>query len=167
MAAHYWEIHHLRRHVPWGNQLLHTSDTQLPYYSEWQNEKKARENLEKLVADLQKNIKELEKRLPIQPRSTFTVVDKVVAPRTPTKSRNAEYETDEEELAKETEWIRVKYNSKKHKRNNTPSPPTAAAVKTKIVRTKITPTPKKEQTPPPIMVENIISYENLYAQMLN
>jgi len=42
----------------------------------------------------------------------------------PSTSKESEYQTDEEELAKETEWIRVKHRTKTRKMYMTPSPPT-------------------------------------------
>jgi len=38
------------------------------------------------------------------------------------KSTRVEYFTDEDELAEETEWIRVKNKSKKRKMNTSPTP---------------------------------------------
>jgi len=79
-----------------------------------------------------------------------------------TTSKESEYQTDEEEVAKETEWIRVKHRTKKRKMNVTPSPPNLVDTqKKKTVQTehKI----NKELAPPPIMVDNIKSYENLYG----
>jgi len=42
----------------------------------------------------------------------------------PSSSMESEYQTEEEELAKETEWIRVKHRTKRRKMNATPTPPT-------------------------------------------
>jgi len=84
----------------------------------------------------------------------------------PSSSKQPEYQTDKEELAKETEWIRVKHRTKKRKMNATPSPPTlvnpqnknTAQIEHKII---------KEPAPPPIMVDNVNSYENLYGELTN
>jgi len=81
-------------------------------------------------------------------------------------SKESEYQTDEEELAKETEWIRVKDRTKKRKMNVTPSPPTLVdPQKKKTVQTEHR--INKELAPPPIMVDNIKSFENPYGEFIN
>lgn len=92
----------------------------------------------------------------------------------PTESE--EYETEEEELAKETEWIRVKHQkTKKRKTNNSQptSPSTTIPSPTISPKRKVAhPHPKpvnanKTQVPPPIMIEKIESYEELYEMLTN
>lgn len=84
----------------------------------------------------------------------------------------ARYKTDEEELANETEWIRVKHQkTKKRKTNKSPSTsPSSSNVsptispRRKVAQPQQKPTEaKKARVPPPIMVEKVDSYEELYA----
>lgn len=77
-----------------------------------------------------------------------------------TEKKTVEYHTDEDELAYETEWIRVKQNRKKRKLN-----------------TSLTPPPKQQQNtlgafsngkirkPPPIVVENIKNFNTLHKMV--
>lgn len=66
-----------------------------------------------------------------------------------------EFETDEEELARETEWIRVKHRKTKtlYKENDRQQKEKA------IEKEK----PRKTQLPPPIIVERFNSYDQLYS----
>jgi len=73
-----------------------------------------------MVNNLQKNIEELKANAM---RMGATELKGLAVP-IPSSSKESEYQTDEEELAKETEWIRVKHRTKKRKMNVTPSPPT-------------------------------------------
>jgi hypothetical protein len=64
-----------------------------------------------VVTNLQKHVEAL------QAKTTSMDVAESSGPATRISSSNKEYEyqTDEEELAKETEWIRVKHGAKKEK----------------------------------------------------
>ena len=59
-------------------------------------------------------------------------------------------------MAKETEWIRVKHKNKKHKMNKTPSP----GPQKKNIQTS-----RETEMDPPIVVNGIKSYEDLYDLM--
>lgn len=72
-----------------------------------------------------------------------------------------EYTTDEEDLARETEWIRVKHKTKKRKMNTSTSPPSKSPHNEVAQPEK----PKRVQVPPPIMVEKVDSYEELYSMI--
>lgn len=90
---------------------------------------------------LQKKFAELEKRLPKEDE---------------TISESVTYQIDEEELAKETEWIRAK-NRKKRKMDTSLTPPQRSQnVPTPIEKTK------KEQTPPPIIIDNIKDFNECH-----
>jgi hypothetical protein len=89
-------------------------------------------------------------------------------PATPISSSNkeSEYQTDEEDLTKETEWIRVKHGAKKRKINETPSPTTSADPqkrKTAQTESEI----KREPASPPMMVHGVKLYERLYGELTN
>ena len=66
-----------------------------------------------------------------------------------------EYFTDEEELAEETEWIRVKNKGKKRKTNMSPTP-------LQQQRGATEPPQQKIPAPPPIMVDGIKVYDKFY-----
>lgn len=82
-----------------------------------------------------------------------------VCPTTNQETNVMEYHTDEEELARETGWIRVK--NKKRKRNNTPTPPQIKETTPKIIQKS----PKKVPPPPPIVIDGVQSYDLLYEKI--
>jgi len=95
--------------------------------SEWRNAENAWKianseigQLKSVVNILQKHIDELKAKMT---RMGATEPNEPAIP-IPSSSKEPEYLTDEEELAKETEWIRVRHRSKRRKMNATPSPPT-------------------------------------------
>lgn len=153
------------------------NETEQRLYDEWQNAVSGWRNadnawqiannqidqLKNMVNILQKQVNDLTDNIMAGNLSTATTAKniKTNAPQfaTPIPSINieVEYNTDEDDLAKETEWIRVKHNAKKCKRNITPSPPSPEKAK----RVNASETPKKERLPPPIIVENVKSYEDL------
>lgn len=134
----------------------------------WQIANNQIDQLKNMVNILQKQVNDLTDNIMAGNLSTATTAKniKTNAPQsaTPIPSINieVEYNTDEDDLAKETEWIRVKHNAKKRKRNITPSPPSPEKAK----RVNASETPKKERLPPPIIVENVKSYEDLYEKMV-
>ncbi|KAL1488129.1 hypothetical protein ABEB36_015087 [Hypothenemus hampei] len=67
-----------------------------------------------------------------------------------------EYNTDEEELARETEWIRAR-SRKKRRMDTSVTPPQQQTNRPKEER------PKKTQVPPPIVVDNINNFNELHA----
>ena len=96
------------------DQFNEDSGSHHNYYDEWKRETMARKSLEKAVGELQKKLDNLSAELAkrqISPLKLNVIV------------HNIEYETDEAELAKETEWIRIKSKSKKRKLNVSLTPP--------------------------------------------
>ena len=71
------------------------------------------------------------------------------------------YETDDEELAKETNWILQKRNSKKRKAVSSPELPSPSP---KLVSTsdKAQVESKHKLRPPPIMISDISDYKSFY-----
>jgi len=67
--------------------------------------------LKSVVNNLQKNIEELKANAM---RMGATELKGLAIP-IPSSSKESDYQTDEEELAKETEWIRVKHRTRKNK----------------------------------------------------
>lgn len=74
-----------------------------------------------------------------------------------------EYHTDEDEVARETEWIRVKAKkNKKRKLNEILSPPSPISEVTET-RKVIIQKEKKLPAPPPLMIDGIKSFEDLFT----
>lgn len=82
-------------------------------------------------------------------------------------NKHVEYQTDEEDLAKETEWIRAKSRKNKKRRlNNTPSPPQKPQkldqnTQPQKVETSVK-KDKKIPPPPPIIVDDVKDYHAFY-----
>lgn len=130
------------------------TETEHLLYKRYQDERTERRKLESLVIDLKSQIEELqryqkhiqEQQVPVKSSDTEIPLSDV------------QYETDEEDLAKETEWVRQK-SRKKRKLNSSLSPPQAAESVSAIKeKSKI----KKPQLPPPIVVESIKDYQKFY-----
>lgn len=65
---------------------------------------------------------------------------------------------DEQELAKEMEWIMVKHNTKKRRMNAAPTPVTQPKLQEKTAEKKEQ-IIKKVPTPPLVMIREVASYE--------
>ena len=132
--------------------------------SRWQHADSEIARLNSQLMDMQKQIDMLKANLPkgrpfLSASRTATPASSRASTPAPVKECDTEYGTDEDELAKETEWIREKHKNKKRKINTTPSPTT---IKKNMQTPKKT---KKEPLPPPIVVNGIKSYETLYCLM--
>lgn len=114
--------------------------------------------LEIVISDLQKQIDELKRDMGQRQKTIPTRVITPGSTRVPSPAPQMEYYTDEEDLSKETEWIRVKHNTKKRRMNITPD----KSIPTDEEKSK---EKKKEKNPPPIMVNELKSYEELYEML--
>ena len=85
------------------------------YYEKWQRSVQENQLLTEMVQTFQQKIEEL--RMKIK-----TIEEKESTCKEKKETVTKDYYTDEEILAKETEWIRVKNKSKKRKMNFTLSP---------------------------------------------
>uniref|UniRef100_A0A1B6E0G7 Pre-C2HC domain-containing protein n=1 Tax=Clastoptera arizonana TaxID=38151 RepID=A0A1B6E0G7_9HEMI len=138
----------------------------------WQSANNEIIRLNSLMSDLQKQIDDLRINPSIgRPGTSIQVSTGSATPKSsragspgPKKNGDTEYHTDEEELARETEWVRAKTKTKKRKLNTTPSPATPNNNK---VNKFIVEKAKKEPLPPPIMVDDVKSYESLYQDMVS
>ena len=97
--------------------------------------------------------------IPTSASNTASTREKSGDPVPKTKDReDPEYHTDEEELARETEWI-----LNKHKRK------TPSFKKVVLPDTETAPNPEnrkqKDLKPPPIIVDGIVTYEKLYEPL--
>lgn len=137
------------------------TETEHLLYKYYAEEKSEREKLQILVSDLQSQLEELQHQLKsIQEQKTADNKND-----TTEKPMPIEYETDEEDLAKETEWVRQK-SRKKRKLNSSSlsSPPQQGAESSEKSKENVK--TKKIPTPPPIVVENIKNYQQFYDLLL-
>lgn len=134
------------------------TETERLLYNRYQEERAERKKLESLVIDLKSQIEELQRyQQHIQEQQKLKQTG-VKTSDTEIPLSDVQYETDEEELAKETEWVRQK-RRKKRKLNSSSSPLQAAESASVFKETsKI----KKPQLPPPIVVESIKDYQKFY-----
>lgn len=117
--------------------------------AEIENSKK----LQSLVEDLKSQVDILQQQLKClaeNPKSDGTGAMETSSPRA---APRLEFSTDEDELARETEWIRTK--SRKKRKLNT-SPTQDETIKVEQVK------PKKVIQPPPIIVDGIENYQNFH-----
>jgi CRISPR/Cas system endoribonuclease Cas6 (RAMP superfamily) len=85
-------------------------------YNEWQNVLAEKKQLSDMIGEMQLHIAELENKF-----KAFEVMGNATTSSNQESTR-VEYFTDKDELAEETEWIRVKNKSKKWKMNTSPTP---------------------------------------------
>lgn len=134
------------------------TETEHLLYKHYTEEKLEREKLQCLVNDLKSQLEELQQQLKkVQEQKTADLENKNV---TTEKPIPIEYETDEEELAKETEWVRQK-SRKKRKLNSSLSPPPQQGPESSE-KPKENVKTRKQPTPPPIVVENVKNYQQFY-----
>lgn len=135
------------------------TETEHLLYKYYTEEKLEREKLQSLVNGLKSQIEELQYQLKTIKEQKPADLDKKNV--STEKLTPIEYETDEEELVKETEWVRQK-SRKKRKLNSTPqsSPPQQGAESSE--KPKENAKVKKPPTPPPIVVESVKNYQQFY-----
>lgn len=133
------------------------TDTEHLLFKYLSEEKAIREHLELLVNDLKGQIESLRKQL--QEVQEQKIASAENCPETQASSANVQYETDEEELARETEWVRQK-SRKKRKLNSSLSPQANIESHKKDPQEKQK--VKKTPLPPPIIVENVTNYQQFY-----
>ena len=119
-----------------------------------QNERKKNQNLETSLQGLQQQVESLSKHI--------EELNKCIAAQQSKQNETSQqtvYETDEEELARETEWIRVK---KRKTASGKQSPSTSRVQdKDKEVANRPSPQHKNVSKPPPIIIENVTSYPQM------
>lgn len=127
-------------------------------YQHYSEEKAHREKLEQLVHSLSHQVETLQQEL-----KKVSEQKKPEAPARKETPEKVEYETDEEELARETEWIRQQ-SRKKRKLNSTLTPPHHGP---NSKESDDQPKPKKVPPPPPIVVEDIKNYQSFYDSLIS
>lgn len=131
------------------------TETEHFLYKRLKEEQNERQALQNLVNDLKSQIETLQQQLKSNEGLTEKNPVKPPTAAMETSSAGAEYATDEEELAKESEWIRTK-SRKKRKLNTSPtlSPQEADKSQTEKI--------KKVPPPPPIVVDGVNDYQTFY-----
>lgn len=141
-----------------NHRISINSENERLIYKAYSDEKAEREKLERVVQQMHRQIETLQQQL-----NDFTT--KAAAQKAsqsdPSNSQHTEYSTDEEELARETEWIRVK-NRKKRKLNTSHSSPQSQ----QETHSDKNPVVKKIPPPPPIIVDNVKNYQIFYDILL-
>uniref|UniRef100_A0A2A4JD01 Pre-C2HC domain-containing protein n=1 Tax=Heliothis virescens TaxID=7102 RepID=A0A2A4JD01_HELVI len=135
------------------------TETEHLLYKFYTEEKSEREKLQSLVNDLKGQIEELQLQLKTIQEQKLADPDKQNV--NTEKPMPTEYVTDEEELVKETEWVRQK-SRKKRKLNSSPlsSPPQQGPESSEKPKENVK--VKRQPTPPPIVVESIKNYQEFY-----
>lgn len=138
------------------SQLTLKTDIEHLLFKRFEEERTERRKLERVVTDLKGQIDELQSHLK-QLRDQSVLA--------PEKASNYErhladtqYETDEEDLARETEWVRQKSRKKRKLNTSLPSPQGVDSHEAIKEKPKI----KKQPLPPPIVVENVKDYQKFY-----
>ena len=136
---------------------LERNQNEQDLYNAWIHEKQEREKLQSIVQQLQEQIKIL------QSKSAHTTLDQ----EDKGQKSYEEYHTDEEELSKETEWIRVKNTHKKRKAST--SPCEAVLPSTSSINKPYTQQNNHivKRKPPPVIISKINNYEKLMDRLSN
>ena len=141
------------------NTIKIKTETESLLYKYYCEEKAQREKLQCLVHDLKGQLEKLQQEFKnVQEQRCAAEIQK-------DPEETTQYETDEEELARETEWVR-QISRKKRKLNVSLSPPQAQGSKTSEPvkeKQKV----KKIPLPPPIIVENVKNYQQFYDFLLS
>lgn len=135
---------------------INRSQNEQVLYSEWKKVTNEKNQLNLTIASMQKQIKDLEQRLSQTQAQNNENTSKTLNKAT----SDIEYFTDEEELAKETEWIRVK-NYKKRKMDTSLSPPQNHQNVPNEIKQKT----KKEPAPPPVIVDAVNNFSELHDKL--
>lgn len=133
------------------------ANNEINYQNAWMEQTETIKLLNGTIIKLQQQISSLQKELADLNKQQQT-----------NPARNSEvcigYTTDEEELAKETEWIRVKSRkNKKRKMDTSLTPPHNTPEKTPEMEAKT----KKAKMPPPIIVDGIKDFKRLHEMLEN
>uniref|UniRef100_A0A2A4JZV6 Pre-C2HC domain-containing protein n=1 Tax=Heliothis virescens TaxID=7102 RepID=A0A2A4JZV6_HELVI len=134
------------------------TETEQLLYKYYTDERAQREKLQSLVDSLTNQVEVLQQQLnKVQEQQHEASAKKQI--HAEKSSDEVQYETDEEELAKETEWVRQK--SWKKRKLNVSLSPLAEGSKPDEKQNQGEKT-KKTPLPPPIVVENINNYQEFY-----
>lgn len=137
------------------------SQNEQALYSAWKNSEYEKNCLTNKLNAIQQQFEQIQKNY-LDLRNKYTGLEKSLANnyiKQMEEPKPDQYFTDEEELAKETEWIRVK-NRKKRKMDTSITPPQKNP--TDSEKEKDQPKTKKVRQPPPIIVDGITNFKTLH-----
>lgn len=135
------------------------TDNEQRLYKAYREERTVRKELEQKVNALQATIEELQQQIQqvMELKNSKNNEKENVEE---SSSMRVEYHTDEEELAKETEWIRQRSRKKRKLNMNTSLTPPQQQEQQKDQQQKQK--VKKTPMPPPIIVDGIQDYQKFY-----
>lgn len=145
-------------------------------YDGYIQEKTDRENLQLMVRNLNDHINSLQEQV-LALQGELNCLKEKKEPREQKSQTisfaqrpksDVEYCTDEDELAKETEWIRAK-SRKKRKLNTSHSPkqqPGTSAQQKNLQKTEKETPVKKVPPPPPIIIDEVKNYQMFYDSLI-
>lgn len=147
-----------KKDTPGNTKVDLKTETEHLLYKYYCEEKNERLKLQKNINDLKSQIENLQQQLKLQAGNAA----KSATTATETTSPPIEYTTDEEELARETGWIRQK-SRKKRKLNTSPAQPTQLTQNEhgRDVNRGNEKVPKTS-LPPPIVVDGIQNYQKFF-----
>lgn len=144
------------------------TDLERQLYDCYLQEKTDRENLQVMVRKLNVQIDALQEQVQtLQGELNCIKETKGTTEPAQTTKNDVEYCTDEDDLAKETEWIRAR-SRKKRKLNTSLSPkqqPGSAQQNNLQKNEKVT-SVKKVPLPPPIIIDGIKNYQTFYDSLI-
>lgn len=126
-------------------------------YKEIKRQQRKNDNMQDIIMRLEKELSEVKKELlALKEEKCNRAPNSTV-----TKNSEQEYETDEEQLEWDVGWAEVEgKKNKKRKMRTSPVKPTSQA---KQQETQIRTQQEKKGKPPPIIINNVNKYEDLYA----
>lgn len=142
------------------SQIKIKTETEQMLYKAYSEEKADNDNLRQIIQNMQAQINELQDLVDSLKQEKEAAVNVTAATPIESSSNKIEYTTDEEELAKETEWVRVKNKrNKKRKLNTSPIPIAEENINSKTIKEKRNP------PPPPIIVDGVDNYQNFFDSL--
>jgi hypothetical protein len=124
-------------------------------YNKWQKVIAEKKQLSDMIGEMQLHIAELENKFKASEVSGNANIN------SKREATREEYFTDEEELAEEAEWIRVKNKSKKRKMSTSPT----LLQQQRGVSEPPQQKDKRIAAPPPIMVDGVKDYNEFYDKI--
>lgn len=148
---------HCEQNQSYFNELVKANEALKEVYNTNKQLNDAVAWMQKHIESLEKEVKSLKSKEKSSPTNKGQIEESPAA--AVQKKSEIQYQTDSDDLAEETGWLRVK--NKKRKRNDTPTPPQVKQPATKIIKKK----PKKLPPPPPIIIDSVTNYHSLYENI--
>lgn len=129
----------------------------------------ALESLEQVCCDLKKANEDLVKRMELLESNLNGQISQPEKKAQSSRKAEEEYATDEDQLAEDTEWIRMKSKRKRKRmeKSLTPSPNQEEKKKALPNEKKVDTSTREKSTPlpPPIIVDKMQNFNNLYQKL--